>query len=935
MNKRAILKVLSVIGVLLAPNIAVAADPSHEVSANIPSCKREFERARGTEFKGDENPLYADPFSYSIEQEYYDLVYWKYLLYNAPYYASQTLTLASYVGLFYGVYHFAPNLMNHVFVGGAPGLPQAGMNVFSVFYLFKEMYGSPSDLKKSIADKGTAFAEGLRDLYYHGDFFRRTKSFNPLREYLAVEMRYLAHKNQIPKETQTLIENRLHSIEKEISSQSDRLNLSVLGEAKDLGEGGIGKYKMSLAIIMRLMGIPSETKQVDIDAQAKEKLAVLLKEVQPNVREAVNDMVSAISINSKKPRNAQSSRQIFFMLGAPGTGKTRLMSKLANIIGLPLLKMNFAEFKENADFNGPSERWEDLKKFSLLTRAITSAQTNAPTYKNSIIFIDEVDKAFSPEDIYASFSSRTLITQVLELLSQDTKYFPLKDLGTSVDVSSYIFVLAGNKPIASAGGAIMNRMNVIKFGQIEEADRIKIACFEFGKHTKDLRYPAENHQGVDESAFIDVIKMAQLDGTLSVGVRNILSTVSEYAYYMEKKSILGDMKTFPYSEKLVQRAKDSYDPFISFDLLSERFKRIDNTMHPSNQAYIQHRLDDLAIEVLKPKTNGSSNQDGQISVKENIENLTQALKIPSQIRNFSENDEADVFHTLEIGMKYYETSVKEQLFEKVRDFFNSTRLNQDLHELRTEGAPRFIPKQVLYLEGPAGVGKTTFVDRLSRAAGLPIIRISAQDIVTTKDAASLIEHPVAKAFLSEGQQEPYPLNSIIFIDEFDKLYNSKASFEDLQDRILKFIDTQYPQYSIELSKSTLKPIIETSFFLFILAGNDPLRGPTGSGQGQAEKSNPLFSRLTRIVFKSIPLETRQAMMKEFFERSAAAKDIPLTEDELSFVREMVDYEHGVTHEPGVRIIEREVQNYATFLKTKSASKTSHDYNYKNRILPTK
>ncbi|MBP6219126.1 MAG: AAA family ATPase, partial [Oligoflexales bacterium] len=302
-------------------------------------------------------------------------------------------------------------------------------------------------------------------------------------------------------------------------------------EGQFLGDEGVVE-RLDRGLQTVLM-IPFQKKKLDLSNFSKE-LGSVLAQYPREIKLELARQTVAFSAGANQAQEAQLSRKpVIYFLGEPGTGKTHLAEKYAEVVGLPLVKLSFRkeDLTDELMYGGrgsysAGSAIENLKQFdkpSLITEAIVLALKKKPKLKGSnfIFFLDEVDKVLNGGSVFDGSSGANAF--LLKLLDPSKTHVELKDLGLSIDVSSCLFILAGNKPILNE--ALRNRMKTIVFPAMEPAKKLAIAQAEWPKILK--KYDLENAPEYDEL----VTKLVTLDN--NPGVRAILLTLDDYAKHLD------------------------------------------------------------------------------------------------------------------------------------------------------------------------------------------------------------------------------------------------------------------------------------------------------------------------------------------------------------------------------------------------------------------
>ena len=234
--------------------------------------------------------------------------------------------------------------------------------------------------------------------------------------------------------------------------------------------------------------------------------------------------------------------------------------------------------------------------------------------------------------------------------------------------------------------------------------------------------------------------------------------------------------------------------------------------------------------------------------------------------------------------------IKAELDEKVfkqDEAKNALSYALGLHLFKTkmpEAHNRQIKKTNVLLMGPTGVGKTLLASQLE-GIGFDVFKISARDI-TDEGIAGLSISDYLKMFLSELEGDVNRLeNSVIFLDEFDKITGSYAlkgggdHNRITQELLLKFIEGH--DYYIHGAK------INTQNMLFVICGNfETIR----QRRKASERPTMGFVDNSEISLKPIHEELQDiGLMAELAGRISLVAELEdLTKDDLMSILLEVD-----------------------------------------------
>lgn len=234
--------------------------------------------------------------------------------------------------------------------------------------------------------------------------------------------------------------------------------------------------------------------------------------------------------------------------------------------------------------------------------------------------------------------------------------------------------------------------------------------------------------------------------------------------------------------------------------------------------------------------------------------------------------------------------IKAELDEKVfkqDEAKNALSYALGLHLFKTnmpEEHDRQIKKTNVLLMGPTGVGKTLLASQLE-GIGFDVFKMSARDI-TDEGIVGLSISDYLKMFLNEVEGDINRLeNSVIFLDEFDKITGSYALAGGgdhnriTQELLLKFIEGH--DYYLHGKK------INTQNVLFVICGNfETIR----QRRKAAEKPTMGFVDNSEISLKPIHEELQDiGLMAELAGRISLVAELEdLTKDDLMSILLEVD-----------------------------------------------
>ena len=260
-------------------------------------------------------------------------------------------------------------------------------------------------------------------------------------------------------------------------------------------------------VVARIARIPEK----NVTATEVDKLKDLEAELKARIfgqAEAVERVVEAVKRSRAGFREPDKPVASLLFVGPTGVGKTELARRLAETLGVPLLRYDMSEYQERhsvAKFVGAPPGYVGYEEGGLLTEAVRKNP-------HAVLLLDEIEKAHA--DIFNS------LLQVMD-------YATLTDNnGKKADFRNVILLMTSN-----AGAREIGRPTIGFEGLPVQRNAVYKALERtFSPEFRNRLDGVVNFQGLTEEVVLKIVKRAVADFSAQLVGKNVLLTTTEACY---------------------------------------------------------------------------------------------------------------------------------------------------------------------------------------------------------------------------------------------------------------------------------------------------------------------------------------------------------------------------------------------------------------------
>lgn len=280
-----------------------------------------------------------------------------------------------------------------------------------------------------------------------------------------------------------LLRNLRHQDTMLIESKKDPMLIEWKTLASEDAYRNLTKLKLEDQVRARLKemyGIAEKKKMLKVLPEVIDKIKTLRCE-QPNLSEIADIVISHLHGQCILGRPAKLPP--ILMVGAPGTGKTRFMRKIAEAINLPFCDISLAGISDSIKITGLSKFWGTADA-GLIASTIAESSVGNP-----IFLFDEIDKAGHSE------KGNPLDTLLLLLEEETSCRFKDEFIGIPMNVS-FSSVLATANSIDDLPPPLLSRFIVVNVPELDMKGRITMVRSVYDELLK--------HKGYDDILETDI-----------------------------------------------------------------------------------------------------------------------------------------------------------------------------------------------------------------------------------------------------------------------------------------------------------------------------------------------------------------------------------------------------------------------------------------------
>ncbi len=316
-----------------------------------------------------------------------------------------------------------------------------------------------------------------------------------------LELHYIQIKPQLTPRTQLAVESRFEKIRTAFDPQ-------------DLSSSP-SQFDQKLDAVKQILALPVSSKPIIFDNRLfLNEFSGYQNMASANPIPELQRFCHSLAIASRHTNPKLKSA--LYLEGAPGVGKTEAVFRLGKVLGIPVIKINLAEFPNIGQIKGTSceDNHDENCGPGLIASSLIANSKLGYTHKNALLFFDEADQVLNRVH---EGQGHELVSFMLDFLEGKTQFIDNPYFEKELDVRHFGIILAGNNPLVNK--ALQSRLNTLYFGNYTVGYRIQAGRERFLPEVLQDYAELLKLEDFSESDFekIDLIAKAEHQKLLATG----------------------------------------------------------------------------------------------------------------------------------------------------------------------------------------------------------------------------------------------------------------------------------------------------------------------------------------------------------------------------------------------------------------------------------
>ena len=274
-----------------------------------------------------------------------------------------------------------------------------------------------------------------------------------------------------------------------------------------------------------------------------EKNRTLLNQQFPNFQYVTNRIFDNLLLTAISKTKGIKFRPML-LVGKPGIGKTYYTAKLAELLAVPKVAIDFATASAGFVLTGTSSKWGNSSVGVIAKLLMTQKICNG------IVVLDEIDKTRS------SFTNAPdPLNSLLSLLEQHSaKVFTDEFLEFSIDASEISYIATANN-VSEIPDYVLSRFEICHIQRLSNNQIKKVAKLTYTNLLTELEIEADFSQKLSQQVISEIANVADVrqlksiitnalilavrDGRNSLLKKDMISSIGESTAMKQTKSTMG------------------------------------------------------------------------------------------------------------------------------------------------------------------------------------------------------------------------------------------------------------------------------------------------------------------------------------------------------------------------------------------------------------